>query len=510
MTNKQRSYFSVLTLLLILLLFQSCSKDSLGVLDTQSTDGKITFDVLKKQIGNPELSKSITINTNKNSNKKLSFVIDTNSVKRLTRKNIVYSMVVTPNFIEDTIRNYNLLIYEKNNKFEQLLIKFIPTNSWEQNHKMGIKQPFDGKMIALSNYSFDQSTSKSTTQGEFAICYQTTTVLLCICEGHKSDNPICRCGSGFVSSFETTITSCESSAGGGGSENSDGLTFNPDLPVFDDPNYINKLKANYFWEAIGDAKRIWVNSNFTTQEIYKRLIDHQIEQKWSILSRENSIWAIDIFQVNQNITWDQFENWFMGTPEGLDGEYDAAFWENPNLTFPQQNLPKFSDFKMNYPSHTDVLYITPSQMFNSVGGMPLSIYNANPILNGNTCALRVSKALNYSNVIIPNIPGKTFKGKDDKYYFLGAANLMAWMKKTFGIPTGSNYLTGSQGGVNGINFANLLKDKEGIYVLIPNNPGKSGFSASGHADLFFANSCDGGCYFAAKGGVKEILFWELK
>lgn len=36
------------------------------------------------------------------------------------------------------------------------------------------------------------------------------------------------------------------------------------------------------------------------------------------------------------------------------------------------------------------------------------------------------------------------------------------------------------------------------------------FGASGHADLFFANSCDGGCYFAAKGGVKEILFWELK
>lgn len=61
-----------------------------------------------------------------------------------------------------------------------------------------------------------------------------------------------------------------------------------------------------------------------------------------------------------------------------------------------------------------------------------------------------------------------------------------------------------------LNFANLLKDKEGIYVLIPNNSGKSGFSASGHADLFFANSCDGGCYFAAKGGIKEILFWELK
>lgn len=113
MNRKQSLQLS--NLALMLLLFQSCSKDSLRVLDTQSSDGKITFDVLKKQIGNSELSKSITINTNKNSNKKLSFVIDTNSIKRLTRKNIVYSMVVTPNFIEDTIRNYNLIIYEKNN-----------------------------------------------------------------------------------------------------------------------------------------------------------------------------------------------------------------------------------------------------------------------------------------------------------------------------------------------------------------------------------------------------------
>ncbi|TRX29908.1 hypothetical protein FNW52_20475, partial [Flavobacterium sp. ZT3R18] len=229
-----------------------------------------------------------------------------------------------------------------------------------------------------------------------------------------------------------------------------------------------------------------------------------------ILNPDFAIWGRDFIRNNPNVTLQQFGNWFMGSSEGQDGEYDASFWENPNLTFQQQNLPKFSNFLLNYPSHTDALYTTPSQMFNSVGGMPLSIYNANPISNGNTCAIRVSKALNYSGVIIPNISGKTFKGADNKYYFLGAANLMAWMKKTFGIPTGSNHLTGAQGGTNGVNFPTLLQGKEGIYILIPNNQGSSGFSASGHADLFFANSCDGGCYFGATGGVKEILFWELK
>ncbi len=34
----------------------------------------------------------------------------------------------------------------------------------------------------------------------------------------------------------------------------------------------------------------------------------------------------------------------MGTLEGQDGEYDAAYWENANLTFPQQNLPTYDKY----------------------------------------------------------------------------------------------------------------------------------------------------------------------
>lgn len=45
--------------------------------------------------------------------------------------------------------------------------------------------------------------------------------------------------------------------------------------------------------------------------------------------------------------------------------------------------------------------------------------------------------------------------------------------------------------------------------MIPNDPSSNVFDATGHADIYFSNGCDGGCYFNATGGVQEIFFWEL-
>ena len=51
----------------------------------------------------------------------------------------------------------------------------------------------------------------------------------------------------------------------------------------------------------------------------------------------------------------------------------------------------------------------------------------------NACALRVSRALNYSGVTIPNIANHTFQGSDGKYYFLSSAKLYNWMIKTLAL-----------------------------------------------------------------------------
>jgi hypothetical protein len=229
-------------------------------------------------------------------------------------------------------------------------------------------------------------------------------------------------------------------------------------------------------------------------------------------------WAINYLKQNPNINFSIFENQFMKLPEGQDENYDANYWDDPNLSFPFQNLPNWTNFKANYPKHLDPLYDTPVEMYTSIGGQVLNMYNSNSSAYQNTCAIRVSKALNYSGITITSGTDR-YQGADGKYYFLSAAAIFKWMKKTFGTPTGSNHLTGSQGGANGQNFPALVTGKKGVYIMIPNFPGGcptptnpvgTGFCASGHADLIENGQCDGGCYFNILGGVHEIFIWELQ
>jgi hypothetical protein len=218
-------------------------------------------------------------------------------------------------------------------------------------------------------------------------------------------------------------------------------------------------------------------------------------------------WAIDYLRTNPSVTMAQFQNWFMSKKSDIE-DTSSADLNNLNLDFPTQPLPAFDDFLLAYPSTLNPDFDTPQKMYTAVGGAVLTKFNQGA---RNTCALRVSRGLNNCNINIPNIPGVTVKGSDNKNYFLVAKNLLSWMKKTFGTPTGNNYLTASQGGVNGEGFKASLtgKGKEGIYIMIPNNPNALGFNATGHADLFFSDMCDNDCYFNASGGISEIFFWEL-
>lgn len=217
-------------------------------------------------------------------------------------------------------------------------------------------------------------------------------------------------------------------------------------------------------------------------------------------------WAIDYITQNPSIPFTVFKNQFMGIPEGQDGTYDQNYWNDPTLTFPPQTLPTWASFNAAFPKHDDPLLDEPEEMYTSVGGQLLTMYLNDPDAFENTCALRVSKALNYSGVTIPAGTDR-FRGADGKYYFVSARALLIWMKKTFGTPTGSNHLTGAQGGANGQNFPTLLAGKKGIYMLVPNYPA---MFASGHADMIDNGVCDGSCYFnTVGGGISEIFIWEL-
>lgn len=192
---------------------------------------------------------------------------------------------------------------------------------------------------------------------------------------------------------------------------------------------------------------------------------------------------------------------YIGVNTGSDQtNFDQSFWDNIN--FPQQNLPNFTDFDNSYPK-TDGGLMLPENVFELIGGDVLSLANLHGYTNA--CAARVSRALNYSGVVIPNIPGKTFKGFDNKYYFLGARKLYEWMKKTFGNPNIS--LNQSQAKTDGSGFLGLALGKKGLYIMIPNYP--SQFGASGHADIFNGSSFNKNGYFGANGGLHSANLWIL-
>ncbi len=214
----------------------------------------------------------------------------------------------------------------------------------------------------------------------------------------------------------------------------------------------------------------------------------------------------------------QFKNWFGGTTEGSDGDYDATFWEDPNLTFQQQNLPSFINFKNACPSKDT----TGDVLCNTIIGGDISImYNSVLAQNKklNTCAIRISRALNYSGIVIPALPNNpngsknTVKGADGLNYIINAKALNAWMKKTFGTdPTNYVHYTSSQGGVKGKNFPGLLTGKKGIYSMVSLQSIQNSWG-TGHADLFENGECLLNCHFYDVNNdfvpVDYIDFWIL-
>ena len=230
--------------------------------------------------------------------------------------------------------------------------------------------------------------------------------------------------------------------------------------------------------------------------------------------------AIDFLIVNPEFNFVQYQNWFGNVSLGLDYYYDEDFWNDPSLTFPSQNLPSWNSFYNAFPRNADGSgwLHGADGVYGLVGGdvLQVRLEDTDNTFTNNTCALKVSIALNGAGIVIPEIITSTnsdgtinygtVKGADGKYYFLNAQSLNKWMKLTFGTsPANTNHYhyTAAQGGVNGENFPALLGNKKGIYSLTSSDPAW----ASGHADIFFEMLCSAGCHY--DGPVESIDVWVL-
>ena len=336
---------------------------------------------------------------------------------------------------------------------------------------------------------------------------------------------------------DTGGTSIPSSGGGstsGGGSGNNGSGYNPSdnpdggntivpIPIVvlpEDDAY--DLRIQNFKTRLTSEQFLFVKKNQSiTYSIYSYL-ESQVDDStpYSTTYPEAAIefgkWAIDYFKYHPGTSWEQFENWFVTPRESRDPlGYDAEYWENPDLYFPQQNLPTWTDFDSAYPR------ITGSELVPIIGGEVKAAYEKFPSLTRGSCALKLSRALNYAGVNIPKItttagsPG-TVKGADGKYYFLNAKALNKWMRETFGTnpattntPLNANHhhFTSTQGGANGENYPTLTAGLKGIFSMVSTNSDW----ASGHADLIEDSECVFGCHFndTPPAPIDYIDIWVL-
>lgn len=211
---------------------------------------------------------------------------------------------------------------------------------------------------------------------------------------------------------------------------------------------------------------------------------------------------------NPDITPAEFQNYFMYQPEGADGEYDATYWDDPNLTLPLDSLPSWASFRAAFPkivdAQTNEIYpMDADSVYNLVGGVMKT--NHNNFVPGwsNACAIRGSRALNYCGKPITSNSSKVYLGSDAKKYIVSAKAFNQYMRKKFGPPTDT--LTAAQINGNPQKIVDFLRGKTGIYTMVT-----SGGSYSGHVDLIENGNVLGGPATDPVGNVAKIEIWQLK
>lgn len=116
----------------------------------------------------------------------------------------------------------------------------------------------------------------------------------------------------------------------------------------------------------------------------------------------------------------------------------------------------------------------------------------------NTCAIRLSRAFNYSGAEVPKGAGMlTVRGADKKNYALRVAEFRKWLESRYGRPTLS--APGKRSHEN--DAPPSFQGRKGVICFVD-----CGWSdASGHLDLWDGQKCVGHAYFDK---AREVYLWE--
>ncbi|NBL65512.1 hypothetical protein GV828_09900 [Flavobacterium sp. NST-5] len=415
----------------------------------------------------------------------------------------------------------NIVYFSQNgNDFDYKVIRYFPSENWLESYRNNPNTLFSGTIEGFNSTQVELTGVTYAKGGSMQCPIDHIPVWRCAAGNtHSIDDFIsgrCEVGHNFIIGYNTIWGDCPNNGGGESSGGGNpGNNENPEQEIIEIPTkpvVFQSFFQTFYNNSLNFDQQQYLNNNSEPKAEIENYINSQgmVNGNVSAEVEAFAIWAVEYLRNHPNVTIEQFKNWFMTPREGHEIlGYDQNYWENPNLNFPQQNLPSWNDFNTAYPR------LDGAVLVQAVGGLVQQAYNQYPNLSRGYCALKVSWALNYSGVTIPQIittsgnPG-TVQGADGKYYFLNAKALNKWMRETFGtFPDNPNHynFTAEDGGTNGENFPTLVAGFKGIYSMVSTNPQW----ASGHADLIDNSQCVFGCHFndSPPAPIDYIDIWIL-
>lgn len=138
-----------------------------------------------------------------------------------------------------------------------------------------------------------------------------------------------------------------------------------------------------------------------------------------------------------------------------------------------------------------------SQVYHLIGGKVLYNHLNIPIGFQNSCALRLSRALNYGGKPIPFIRQQTGSGSDNKWYFYKIKHMVPYLKKVFGEPK----IVKER---RAIDLRDAFQGQQGIIWFDIRWP-----DATGHVTLWDGKRCGDKCYFDDD-KMRKVSLWVIK
>ena len=505
----------------------------------------ISLSAMNKQLSQQNFTSPVLANKN-NLDSFITEMDTLNIIKFSTDSITSYTIKIKTKESSNSIFS-NLIIKVKNNKINEYIVNYSPSENWLNSYRNGIKLPYKGN-IEITDKNGNKTASKASENctwhleaviandcGCLGADYIAGYVLVITCPGGSGGGTGSGGSSGGGIGSGGSSGSGDGSGGGTGGGGSiippDGL---PTEPIF--YSIDTQRLATYIY--LDDFEKQWLTDNPIITDILLQLLklnnysDQSKNQiRWTISYLTSNYDAglyfsqnpqdlpilfslgTDFFNQNPNISWDYLENWFF--KKQLETESHPVI--NPDLiTFDtpiqQASLPSFNTFLSNfpkngtYPNYTELL---TSDAYKLAGGSLWDSHLNQREAYNNACAIRGSRGLLYSGFDIPvlryNGTQRTQKGGDGKNYILDAVSFNKFMIQKFGDTP--HKLEGADAN-DPKKVADLLKNKNGIYVII-NDKYPSQIHYSGHVDTIINGKCIGGAHTTPNGGVKSIRIWVL-